>query len=667
MEEMICKIEQADEQEQFTAPKGERRAKAEHFVRRMASALKEIFHHLFSKTKSFYTPTMHGVLDEVARDFCDKHMDLWYGREDIIEAAQVLARLLLAPIQGQEFKNSEMIKRWMAYILVQLRRRSARKRQEDALKRQLTAHSGTRWRYVLTVLRQLRAYEAAKSEWLVPGMKDLPALLGEFSDLGTIAAVAPAEKDAGGDGSDEDFGPDPDAPTDTPAAAADAPSEDVDIEAPAPLRVADFTVESVLGDYKLNREAANPSEVDDSADSQQQGITDAEQAEIIDEMTAGLAEAVTGKVTLPPEEAPDDDEPGAEACLKEVAEPVPPAEGAKAYAVFEHPQHDIVAVYHRGRMQLALVRDRVPDKNLVGVNLLHRERETASAYRLGGDMTELHIPKDRVYGGMPAAKHKDPEFARKKATHYDVPSDLLVRADSLRAADPQPASRVAELDSPMELEAGELEASKRPEIGEPEADETAAGELVDAGGDAGGPTQAPAASLSAPAPVGAGAGRRRSAPVSAGAAPTSTRSRTPAQAASRPSAPARRRPSPAEVVPELLRPVANIEYRKAPVWGGSVGDSPAQLLAMINSLPAQRPRVSSVERREELERAAAASQYGGARGGSPKVRDRAAAAGPSPKGRPAKKKHAGGRPPKGTASPNDESAQRKKANSKKKR
>ena len=48
MEEMICKIEHADEMEQFTAPKGERRAKAEHFVRRMASALKEIFHHLFS-------------------------------------------------------------------------------------------------------------------------------------------------------------------------------------------------------------------------------------------------------------------------------------------------------------------------------------------------------------------------------------------------------------------------------------------------------------------------------------------------------------------------------------------------------------------------------------------------------------------------------------------
>jgi hypothetical protein len=89
---------------------------------------------------------------------------------------------------------------------------------------------------------------------------------------------------------------------------------------------------------------------------------------------------------------------------------------------------------------------------------------------------------------------------------------------------------------------------------------------------------------------------------------------------------------------------------------------------MINSLPAQRPRVSSVERREELEWAAAANQYGGARGGSPKVRDRAAAVGPSPKGRPAKKKHAGvGRRAKGAASPNDESAQQKKANPKKKR
>jgi hypothetical protein len=98
-------------------------------------------------------------------------------------------------------------------------------------------------------------------------------------------------------------------------------------------------------------------------------------------------------------------------------------------------------------------------------------------------------------------------FARKKATHYDVPSDLLVRADSLRAADPQPASRVAELDSPMDLEASELEASKRPEIGEPEADETVAGGLVDAGGDAGGPTKAPTASLSA---------RRRSALVGTG-------------------------------------------------------------------------------------------------------------------------------------------------------
>jgi hypothetical protein len=85
-----------------------------------------------------------------------------------------------------------------------------------------------------------------------------------------------------------------------------------------------------------------------------------------------------------------------------------------------------------------------------------------------------------------------------------------------------------------------------------------------------------------------------------------------------------------------------------------VGDSPAQLLAMINSLPAQRPRVSSVEWREELEWAAAARQYGGARGGSPKVRDRAVVVGPSPKGRPAKKKHVPG----GEAVEGDHIAQR---------
>ena len=118
-----------------------------------------------------------------------------------------------------------------------------------------------------------------------------------------------------------------------------------------------------------------------------------------------------------------------------------------------------------------------------------------------------------------------------------------------------------------------------------------------------------------------------------------------------------------------MRPVANIEYRKAPVWGGSVGDSPAQLLAMINSLPDKRVRVSSVERREALERAGAANQYGGgARGSSPKVRERAGVVGPSPKGgRPAKKKRAGVGRPKGAVSPHDQFAQQKKPNPKTKR
>jgi hypothetical protein len=73
----------------FIAKPGQRRRLAEQFVRRLADSLKKILHHLFGRTKSLYTPTMHEVLEEVVRDFCDLHLDVYWGREDVVEAAQV--------------------------------------------------------------------------------------------------------------------------------------------------------------------------------------------------------------------------------------------------------------------------------------------------------------------------------------------------------------------------------------------------------------------------------------------------------------------------------------------------------------------------------------------------------------------------------------------------
>ena len=57
------------------------------------------------------TPTMHQVVRAVEVHFCDLHEDIYFGREDVVEAAQVLTRQLLARVvaTGTKMKNTEMI------------------------------------------------------------------------------------------------------------------------------------------------------------------------------------------------------------------------------------------------------------------------------------------------------------------------------------------------------------------------------------------------------------------------------------------------------------------------------------------------------------------------------------------------------------------------------
>ena len=94
-------------------PLDQRRAHAESVVRRMSEALTAVLAGLFAGTKSFLTTTMHQVLRATVLHFCDLHQDMSWGREDVVEAAQPLARQLLSKCQCYEDKNTAMIYRYV--------------------------------------------------------------------------------------------------------------------------------------------------------------------------------------------------------------------------------------------------------------------------------------------------------------------------------------------------------------------------------------------------------------------------------------------------------------------------------------------------------------------------------------------------------------------------
>lgn len=92
------------------------RTQAERAVRQMAATLDLLLHSVFG-FGSIWTPTVHTLIHDVVRWYCDLHLDLFFGNEQSIESCQQRARSMLYHLQSSKEKNTDMILRWIAWQL----------------------------------------------------------------------------------------------------------------------------------------------------------------------------------------------------------------------------------------------------------------------------------------------------------------------------------------------------------------------------------------------------------------------------------------------------------------------------------------------------------------------------------------------------------------------
>jgi hypothetical protein len=139
------------------------RQQAERAVRHIAATLDLLLHGVFG-FGSIWTPTVHTLVHDVVRWYCDLHLDLFFGNEQSIESCQQQARNMLYHLQSSKQKNTDMILRWIAWQLASYEISPPVARQEAAVKRQMKSWNEKRWPAVKAAIALFPKYPEPEVE-----------------------------------------------------------------------------------------------------------------------------------------------------------------------------------------------------------------------------------------------------------------------------------------------------------------------------------------------------------------------------------------------------------------------------------------------------------------------------------------------------------------------